>query len=508
MEDPYLELIRISRPIGEPLTPERRAKDFITELQRRHNGEEVTIRGFLILRKPPNAPRDAAYYLLSALSPSDLKSLPSRAPRPYVVVRIGPETRISEKLLSGSYVEVRGILDSYPLGNLRMLRALSLRSAEYSDYWKEYRNLALSPSEVQELIEGSIYTNREFQLGLIYALYGSPPVLESPRGWSEGYELSILGQRGRESSLLALWKILKFLYTNLPEELRFRKGQKSTFEDEFLDIDFKIFDPNRTRVRYYTPRTPKRISKAAERMITTKKIVGMLALPKKADPTDNLSSRAETPFVFIPEEDERPYLDKESLLKRYLPNLIVTVFLEREKVTALSTSHGLGKTFQRQFEDWLMEKRNEYGWLFDVLTIPGSVFDVGTRYELSLRLLGSMARLEGELRKSHIRNVKALNDEILNDWMTVLSALPQSELQRLIKLYKGYVPKDRKMAKALQLFRDIASTTFTGEVTREAFKRELLRAGFSEGSAEQVIETLVREGYIYEPSAGALKLVR
>ncbi|EEB74277.1 hypothetical protein [Thermococcus sp. AM4] len=508
MEELYLELMRIASPIGEPLTPEKRARDFIAELQGTPNGEEITVRGFLLLRKPPNAPKDAAYYLLSALSPSELRKLPSSAPRPYIVVRIGPETSIGGKFLSGSYVEVRGILEPYPWGNLRMIRALSLRSADYSDYWKDYREMALGPNEVEELIESSIYTNREFQLGLIYALYGSPPVLESPRGWSEGYELSILGQRGREGSLLTLWRILRFLYTSLPEELRFRKGKRSVFTDGFLDLDFKIFDPNGTPVRYYVPRTPGKVSRYAERMILAKKLAGMLALPKRASPTDGLSSRAETPFVFIPEEDERPYLENESMLRDYLPNLIVTIFVERERIKSLSTSGKLGETFQRKFEDWLMEKRNEYGWAFDVLTIPGGVFDVGIRYELSLRLLGSMARLDGKVRRSHLGRVKTLNDEILNDWMAVLSSMPQSELQRLLKLYRGYMPGDHRAAKALQLFRNLASTTFTGEVARETFRAELIRAGFSEEAAERIIETLVREGYLYEPSAGVLKLVR
>ena len=508
MEELYLELMRIERPMGEPLTPERRARDFIAELQRTPNGEEIIVKGFLMLRKPPNAPRDAVYYVLSALSPGELKNLPPRAPKPYVIVRVGHETSIGEKFLSGSYVEVRGILEPYPWGNLRMIRAISLRGVDYSDYWKEYQKMALSPEEVENIIEGSIYTNREFQLGLIYALYGSPPVLESPRGWSEGYELSILGQRGRESSLLTLWRILKFLYTNLPEELRFRKEKKSLLTDDFLDLDFKVFDPNGTPVRYYVPRTPGRISKAAERRLLAKKLAGMLALPKRANPTDDLSTRAETPFVFIPEEDERPYLENESLLRSYLPNLIVTIFVERERVSTLSTSGKLGETFQRKFEDWLMEKRNEYGWTFDVLTIPGGVFDVGMRYELSLRLLGSMARLDGKLKRSHLGRVKTLNDEILNDWMTVLSSMPQSELQKLLKLYRGYMPGDHRAAKALQLFRDIASTTLSGAVTRETFRAELLKAGFSEGAAERIIETLIREGYLYEPSAGVLKLVR
>ncbi|ASJ02577.1 hypothetical protein A3L09_04540 [Thermococcus profundus] len=508
MKDPYLELAELLREEREALTPQKRVRDFQERIQRIPNGEEVEVSGFLLLRKPPNAPKDAAYYLLSPLSPGELRELPANSPRSYVAVRIDEKTVLSGKFLSGSYVVVHGVIDAYPWGNMRMVRATSITPEDYSEYWKEYKDMALKPEEVEELISTSIYANHDFQLGLIYSLYGSPRILESPRDWGEGYEFSVLGYKGRESGVLTLWRILKFLHSLLPRELRFRKNRKENFVDNFLDLDFKVFDPNNTPLRYYVPRSPGRLSKGAERAILEKRTVGLLALPKRAHPGDSITGKAETPFVFIPEEDERPYLEEGGRIRKYLPNLIVTVFLEREKVSALSASKGTGEAFRRKFEDWLMEKRSEYGWKFDVLTIPGGVFDVGSRYELSLRLFGSIARLEGNVRRSHIRTVQTINDEILNDWMTVLSSLPQSEVQRLLKNYRGYVPSDRRAAKALTIFRDLESTTLRGTVSRAEFERALIKAGFSQEGAARTLEMLIREGYLYEPAAGKLRLVR
>lgn len=508
MTDPYLELIDLLREELEPLTPERRVRDFQVRLQRAPNGDEIEISGFLILRKPPNAPNDAAYYLLSPISPGELKALPPNAPRSYAVLRIDEKSRVSDGFLSGSYVEVKGLVDAYPWGNLRMIRVLSLETKDYSEYWKEYREMALKPSEVEELISTTVYTNQDFQLALTYALYGSPPVLESPRQWGEGYEFSVLGYKGRESGVTTLWRILKFIHSVLPQELRFRRERKESIADEFLDLDFVAFNPNNTPISYYVPRSPARVSKAAERAILAKRTVGLLSLPRRAHPLDGIIGKAETPFVFIPEEDERPYLQESERLRRYVQNLIVTIFVERERVSAISASGGVGESFRESFEEWLMEKRSEYGWKFDVLTIPGGVFDVGTRYELSLRLFGSIARLEGKAKKAHIRTVKLMNDEILNDWMAVLSSLPQSEVQRLLRNYRGYMPSDKRAAKALEIFRDLESTTLKGNVSRAEFEGALVRAGFGRGAASEIVDRLIREGYIYEPTAGRLRLVR
>ncbi|NJF24903.1 hypothetical protein [Thermococcus sp. Bubb.Bath] len=509
MNDPYVELMELVRWERKPsLTPELRVKEFQESLQRAKNGDEVSLRGFVILRKPPWAPKDAAYYLFSPLSPGELRELKENVPRPYVVLRIDEGTVINGRLSSGSYVEVKGVLDSFPWGTLRMIRVLGMSAVDYSDYWKDYSWMALSRREVEELIESTIYAGRNFQLGLTYALYGSPRLLESPRSWGEGSEFSVLGYEGREAGILSLWHILRFIHSLLPWELQFRKERRTSYVDPFLDIDFTLFNPNGSGVSYYTPRSPGKVSNYARKFLLSKSITALLPLPRKARPRDELAGKAEIPFVFIPSEDERPYLEKNSEFMRLFPNLLATIFMERERVGVVSASDSLGQRFRRKFEDWIIDKRNEYGWRFDVLTVPGGVLDVGTRYELSFRLLGSMGRLEGAIRKSLIRNVENINDEIVNDWMTIVSSMPQSELDKLIKEYHEYIPSDRRAARALEVFRDIASTSLTGDVGRDEFRDALVRAGFGGGSTEKIIESLIREGYIYEPLAGKLRLVR
>ncbi len=509
MNDPYMELMDLVRwERKPPLTPELRVREFQDSLQRAKNGDEVSLWGFVILRKPPWAPKDAAYYLLSPLSPGELRKLKVNSPRPYVVLRIDERTAIGGSLSSGSYVEVKGVLDSFPWGTLRMVRALRISAADYSDYWRDYSWMALSRREVEELIEGTVYAGRDFQLGLTYALYGSPKLLESPRSWGEGSEFSVLGYKGREAGVLSLWHILRFIHSLFPWELQFRKEKRTSYVDPFLDIDFTLLNPNGSGVSYYTPRSPGKVSGYARKFLLSKSITGLLPLPRRAHPRDELAGKAETPFVFIPSEDERPYLEKNSEFIRLFPNLLATIFIERERVGVISASDSLGQRFRRKFEDWIIEKRNEYGWKFDVLTVPGGVFDVGTRYELSFRLLGSMGRLEGTIRKSLLRDVETINDEIVNDWMAIVSSMPQSELDRLIKEYHDYIPSDRRAARALEVFRDIASTSLTGDVSRGEFRDALVRVGFGEESTERIIESLIREGYIYEPLAGKLRLVR
>lgn len=512
MSDPYLELIGLL-PVSErrePLTPERRAREFLETLQRVKNGEEVSIRGFLLLRVPPNAPRDAVYYVLSALPPGELEKLGKSSPRPYAVVRMDDNTRIDGRPRSGSYVEVKALADAYPWGNLRLLRVLELRVLPYSDYWAQYRKAALSPQEVWELISTTLYATSSFQEGLVYSLYGGAPLLESPTGWSEGSEFSLLGYKGKESEIVTMWRILRVLYSALPWELQFRKERKTSYSDPFFDVDFSLFNPNDTPFRYYTPGSPLKVSKFARAAIEKKRAIGLLPMPKRADPLDKLVNVAELPFVFVPQEDERPYLQDTRELNELMPNLIATIFLERERYGSVSVRDKPVERLRSRFEDWLIEKRNEYGWKFDALTIPGAVFDVRTRYELTLRLFGSIGRFNARLGRREIRRVMEVNDEILNDWMVVIESLTQTQLQKILNLkkYRGYLPADRRVAKALEIFRDIEATTLTGDVSREEFLGALRKAGFSEGWAEETLERLIREGYLYEPARGKLRLVK
>jgi hypothetical protein len=512
MNDPYAELFGLLQ-VGErkePLTPERRAKEFLLELQRIKNGDEVLITGFIILRMPPNAPRDAVYYIVSALPPGELGRLSKSSPRPYAIIRIDEETRIEGRLRSGSYVEIRGLADTYPWGSLRLIRALSIKPLSYSDYWKSYREYALTPLEVEELLSTTVYISESFREGLLYSLYGGTPLLESPREWGEGSEFSVFGHRGREAELITLWRILRVIHSSFPWELQFRKERRMGYSDPFLDIDFTIFNPNDTQFRYYTPGSPTKVSRFARKAIEAKRAVGLLPIPKRANPLDRLVSVAEVPLVFIPREDERPYLQDTRELSKLMPNLIATIFLERAKYGSVSIREKPVGKLREKFEEWLIEKRSEYGWKFDALTIPGAVFDVRSRYELTVRLFGSIGRFRGRLGKGEIRRAMEINEEALNDWMVVMDSLPQTELQKLLNLkeYRSYMPADRGVAKALEVFRDIEATTLREDVSRKEFIRALIKVGFSEGWAEETLERLIREGYLYEPARGKLRLVK
>ena len=502
----YLELLSLLRkPSDRALTSERRARDFLMMLRELRTGEEAELHGFILLRRPPNAPDNGVYYVLSGLPPSELKSTRLK---PYLVVKITEKTRLEGRIRSGAYTEVRGVVQPYPWGTIKMIEALKIRVRDYGAYWLEYRNFALTSKEVQSLIEDTVYAERSFQRGILYSLYGSAPLLESVTGWGEGSEFSVFGERGKESGIKDLWRVARSILLSLPEEVRLKKGKRSAVEDDFLGLDFTVFNPLQGDMRYYVPGNPVRPSKWALSLVSSKKAIGLLPLPEKADVTSELPKNAETPLVFIPEEDERPYLERSDELRELAPNLMATVFLERKRVGVISAFRGEGERFRRRFERWLERKRSEYGWKFDLLTIPGSVLDLNRRYELSFRLLGSAGRFRDGVDSGAVREVVDLNEEIVNDWMVVLEETPQSELQRLLDRYRGYVPSDRRAAKALEVLRDLAATSASGEVTVEAFRMELLRRGFSPEWAERTIKALISEGYAYEPVVGILKLVR
>ncbi|ASJ00463.1 hypothetical protein [Thermococcus gorgonarius] len=512
MSDPYLELVGLLgiHERKEPLSAERRAREFLKHLQELKPGDEATVRGFLLLRIPPNAPKDAVYYILAPLPPGELRKAGYQFPRAYAVVRIDDKTEIKGRLSSGSYVEVKAIVDAYPWGNLKLLRALRVSTLQYSQYWAQYRDLMLKPKEVEELIDETVHTTKSFRDALLYSIYGGTPLLESPTGWGEGSEFSLLSSRKREVGLVTMWRILRVVHSLFPWELQLRKERKLQYSDPFFDLDFTVINPNQEPFRYYVPGSPLRISKFAQRALEGKNAIGLLSLPKRASPVDGLVSMAELPFVFIPQEDERPYLQDTKLLSKFMPNLIATIFIERERYGSVSIRDSEVEILRRKFEEWLIEKREEYGWKFDVLTIPGAVLDIRRRYELTLRLFGSVGRFRGRLGRNEVRTVMEVNEEILNDWMVVVDSLPQSELQKLLSLkeYRLYLPADRRIAKALEIFRDIEATTLSGEVDRVEFLDALLKFGFSREWAERTLERLIKEGYIYEPARGKLKLVR
>ncbi len=240
------ELIKLIHLERKPaLTPERKVKDFLETLQRTKNGEDIRVRGFIILRKPPNAPRDGIYYLLSPLAPSEMKSY--RGPRAYLVVKINEDTRIDARIQPGEYVEAEGILDAYPFGTLRLLHARRISPADYSEYWKDYRSLALSKSELENLVSDTIYASYELERAIMYSILTAPFVVGT--NWLDGFTLSggFKGLEGSKNVTLSLWEALKYIYSLLPWEMQLRRDRwgGEVEDDGFLGIDFRFTWPSR-----------------------------------------------------------------------------------------------------------------------------------------------------------------------------------------------------------------------------------------------------------------------
>ncbi|ASJ09694.1 hypothetical protein A3L11_10795 [Thermococcus siculi] len=503
MEDHILELLRLERT-REPLSPGRRVREFQMELQRLKNGEEAEIKGFLLGRKPPNAPRDAAYYLLSPLSPSELARLGKDEFRTYLVIRATENTKIAGEVKPGSYVLVKGIIDAYPLGNLRMIHAGSIDGRDYSEYWKDYREFALSRREVLDLFERTVYLRDDMRNALIYALYGVPYMLGE--SWGEGFEFTAFKYRD-DSGLLALWKALKYFHSNLPWELRLTRDKLIEVDDPFLGIDFRLTNPNWSDIRYYTPPTRRglsRLPKWAARAVEEKRAIGLLPKNIDANPLDRMARISETPFVLVHSE-EKPYFEENREFLQLMPNLLVTIFLQRER--HLSLDREKAKMVEEEFLRWLRESREDYGDPFRALTAPSGPMNVGLRAKLGRRVFGSIIRFSGRATKRAAREVRLINEAIVNDWMVVLRDHPD-EMIRLLREYQRYVPGDVRAQRALEILHDLASMSPRGEVTREGFINELVKAGFSREDALELTERFIATGYVYEPFPGKLRPIR
>ena len=96
-----IELLGLERT-REPLSPGKRLREFQRRIQRLKNGDEIEIAGFLMGRRPPHAPADALYYMLSPLSPSELSSLGRETFRTYLVIRTTEKTAISGRANPGA----------------------------------------------------------------------------------------------------------------------------------------------------------------------------------------------------------------------------------------------------------------------------------------------------------------------------------------------------------------------------------------------------------------------
>ncbi|WP_456420893.1 hypothetical protein [Thermococcus sp.] len=481
----------------KPLTPEVRVRNFLREIGGK-NGDEIEVEGFLLLRQPPNSPRDAVYYILSPISPEEMKKSSLRA---YLVLRIDEASSIRGGIYSGAYVRVRGVLDAYPYGNLRLLHVLELREVPYDNHWLRYEAYSLSRKEFENLISNTIYANYETERAIIYTLLSAPTVI-GVEGWGEGVTFSAF--RGEsERPVLALWEALKYIYSLLPPELRLVKDRWGDFNDEFLNLDFRFVRP-RAELAYYVPRAKnilKRSSpvpKWAEKYFREKR-AGFLSPRLVMKPEDGMATLGEAPLVIT---DEVAY-ERNRELEELTPNVIVTVMATRKKVGALNLAKM--SDYRYRFERFLLRNRNEYGELFDALTLSGKIFNVGIRYKLGARLLGAMGRFEGKVTRSLINDLIGLYQEITDTW---INELPDREKLRLLREYERYIENSRIAEISVRIFEDLEATSLDGAVTREEFLKALVEAGFNREHAERTLEKLLREGYVYEPFPGKLKLVR
>ena len=500
MEEDILRVLKALKR-REPLTPGKRVRDFQLRVQRVKNGEPAEFEGFLLLRKPPNAPDDAVYYILSPLQPSDLQKTSITS---YLILRITEDSRISGNVRSGSYVRVLGFMDSYPYGTLRMLRVSELRSEDYSKYWLQYDEMALSKREFENLFMDTIYANYDFEKALLYSLFASPKIVGSNREWGEGVTFSAF--KNRDRIVLSIWEAVKYITGLFPRELHLRKEKKWHFVDEYLDLDFVVYLPE-TPVRYYSPFSKAVLKneipapKWAFRYFKSKNAVFLTPKKAKILPNDPLAYLSEVPFIL----NEPVGYERNRELEQLIPNVITTIFKERAKMASMSMGDRALQRFRKRFEGWIIRNKREYGEKFDALRLSGMIFETNTRFLLSTNLLGSMARFEGGLKRSIISDVLIINQEILDMWM---NEIPPDILMKAVKNYERYISGDRRANIALSIFMDLEATSADGSVSREEFHNALVKYGFRENDAAKIIERLMREGYLYEPFAGKLRMIK
>jgi len=507
MEGEILKLLKLERA-REPLTPGKRLREFQAMIQRFKNGEDVEIGGFLTGRKPPYAPRDGLYLLLSPIPPSELRGLRKNEFRTYLVVKATEETTITGEVRPGSYVLVRGVIDAYPWGNLRLVHAREIKGKDYSDYWRDYREFALSRREVLGLFDSTLYLRDDMRKALMYSLFGSPIMLIPDTGnWGEGFGYTVYRHGQTERGLLALWKAMKYLYQALPWEVRLTRERVLEVEDPFLGLDLRLGNPNGSDLRYYTPQTRRGlrgIPKWVEPFISSKRAVGLLPENVEADPRDFMARLSEAPFVLLPDE-ERPYFEENREFRELLPNLLVTIFLHRARVQTLDGK--AMETFREEYIGLREWGRREYGRKFEVLSVPSSFLNNRIRYVLDARLFGAVGRFRGKVGKNAAREVIRMEEAIINDWAVVVSDNPEI-LIALEKEYERYVPGDVRAQRALTIIHDLASTSPTGEVSVEEVVEHLRRHGFNELDALNLVKRFVALGYLYEPFPGKLRMVR
>jgi len=217
-----------------------------------------------------------------------------------------------------------------------------------------------------------------------------------------------------------------------------------------------------------------------------------------------LARISETPFVLVHSE-EKPYFEENREFLQLIPNLIVTVFVQRERHLSLDREEV--RTVEEELLRWLRESREDYGDPFRALTAPEGLMNVGIRVKLGRRVFGAITRFSGRATKRAAKEVRLINEAIVNDWMVVLKDHPD-EMIRLLREYERYVPGDVRAQRALEILHDLSSVSPRGEVTREEFISELVKAGFSREDALELTERFIATGYVYEPFPGKLRPIR
>ncbi|RLF89033.1 hypothetical protein DRN43_04585 [Thermococci archaeon] len=492
----------------EPLKPSTRAREFQLTLQKHHLGDEIEVEGFLLLRQPAYAPKDAVYYMLSPLSPSDIRIKDGFTS--FAVLKITDKSRLNPALSfkGGEYVRVRGTIEAYPCGTLRTINVKEMEAGRYENYWLDYKEYALSRHEMERLFLETFYTdNYQLEIALLYSLFASPSIVGAPLG--EGSIFSTL--KDNEKVIKSLWSAMRYLLNLFPRELRLMSPRTSkkafSYVDEDLDLDFKLFTPQGASIKYYSPENRRLLgeeipaSKWARPVLNERRAIFLA--PKRYSnlkPNDPLAYLSETPFI-----PGKPIgYERNREFEQLIPNLIVTIHLAREQFKTFSPDDAVLRYFRRRFNDWLRKNRREYGEKFDALRLNGRVFETNMRFLLSMHLLGEMSRFEGRVSKSIVNNVLTINQDLVDTWINELS---ERELIKSIASYEKFVDTDKRGQIALSIFMDLEATSVDKIVDKQEFYEELVKYGFNSRDAGELIEKLIREGYLFEVSIGKLKLV-
>lgn len=484
----------------EPLAPDERVKKFLKKLQSHKIGDFIELDGFLLLSKPPNPPIHGVYYLLTPLSPSEIKASTMKT---YVALKFKETTELAGKLESGSYVTVSGILEAYPYGNMRMIIVDKIEAGNYLKYWTDYKEYSLSRREISEMFSNMFYSDEGIRDSLIYSLFSSPNIANF--GWNGNFIFGSLTLERSGKTLKSVIGAFSYIYRLLPGEFRLRaRREKFHYVDDDMDIDFLLTYPESsyriyasTSKRYLNSDIP--LPKWALKHFKSRDAIFLIPKPSKISPEDLLAYSSETPWIL----SEPIGVEQNREFEQLFPNLLVTVLISRVKLGTLLEPP---QEFRYRYISFIEKARQEYGEIIDALLSRGMLFEVNRRYLLTADLFGAMTRFEGKLKKSTIKESIWLTEEILDRWINELSG--EAKL-RLLKEYRDFMPKRaRRAEQALRIFENLEATSPRGEVLEGEFYNELVKSGLSDKRSRELIERLKAEGFLLEPRKGVLKLIR